>query len=221
MHKLALFPLLMLLSPLVCSTNHDITVGPHLSFTPNTTIASPGDTLTFYFYPGNHNVAQGDFAKPCEFLPGGFYSGFINPLEGEANETFVVTVNNTDPIWYYCSEYMHCQHGMVGVVNPPVSGDSLSVYAATAADKINSTTPPVVGGGVFSVQSRPGSTSTSAALPLSTSSTSSSPTKTSDSTNPKQSSSQGVVVPVFGGGKTVLSAFGAVVALGILETGLI
>jgi plastocyanin len=110
---------LQLLLPLIHATNHDITVGPALTFSPNVTHASPSDTLTFHFYPGRHNVAQSPFSTPCVPSTNGFYSGFIVPTEGEANQTFVVTVNDTEPIWFYCSEYMHCQLGMVGVVNPP------------------------------------------------------------------------------------------------------
>lgn len=139
------------------ATNYDIQVGPALSFSPNTTSASPGDTLTFHFHPGKHNVAQSLFSTPCVASPGsslsipfpsqllhhkpsptksltfslhtlthiwytgGFYSTFIIPPSdtGTSPTTFIVTVNNTDPIWFYCSEYMHCQLGMAGVVNPP------------------------------------------------------------------------------------------------------
>lgn len=100
-------PLLLLSLPLtVLSANHDITVGPALSFIPNTTLASAGDTLTFHFFPGKHNVAQSLFSTPCVASPTGFYSGFIVPDSGEDNTKFVVTVNDTQPIWFYCSELM-------------------------------------------------------------------------------------------------------------------
>jgi plastocyanin len=102
------------------AANHDILAGEAgLSFTPNTTTAAVGDTLTFHFYPGRHNVVQGSFDAPCNFTSDAFYSGFIAPLVGESDQVFTVTVNDTNPIWYYCSEWMHCQLGMVGVVNPP------------------------------------------------------------------------------------------------------
>jgi hypothetical protein len=32
---------------------------------------------------------------------------------------FLVTINTTDPIYYYCGQIGHCQAGMVGVINPP------------------------------------------------------------------------------------------------------
>lgn len=31
----------------------------------------------------------------------------------------VVTLNNTNPIWYYDGQIGHCQAGMVGITNPP------------------------------------------------------------------------------------------------------
>lgn len=114
------FYLLLALAAAALAANHDILVGQTgLSFTPNTTIAAVGDTLTFHFYPGKHNVVRGPFDTPCNFTNGAFYSGFIVPLVGESDQVFTVTVNDTGPIWYYCSEWMHCQLGMVGVVNPP------------------------------------------------------------------------------------------------------
>jgi plastocyanin len=102
------------------AANHDILAGQAgLSFTPNATTAAVGDTLTFHFYPGKHNVVRGSFDIPCNYTDDTFYSGFIVPLVGESDQVFTVTVNDTEPIWYYCSEWMHCQLGMVGVVNPP------------------------------------------------------------------------------------------------------
>jgi plastocyanin len=115
--------MLLLSSGLVSAAlvaTHDVQVGARgLSFTPNITTAAIGDIVTFHFFPGKHNVAQGSFSNPCSSLPGGFYSGFIVPNSGEANEVFTVTINDTNPIWYYCTEHMHCQLGMAGVINPP------------------------------------------------------------------------------------------------------
>lgn len=99
---------------------HDVEVGVDgLAFTPNVTTAAKGDTIVFHFYPGGHNVVKGEFASPCTFANDGFFSGFIDPTSGSgpADNVFVVTINDTNPIWYYCSP--HCQIGMVGVINPP------------------------------------------------------------------------------------------------------
>ena len=118
MHSPVLFCFTLLTA--VLASNHDILAGQGgLSFTPNVTTAAVGDTLTFHFYPGKHNVVRGAFDIPCNYTGDTFYSGFIVPLDGESDQVFVVTVNDTEPIWFYCSEWMHCQLGMVGVVNPP------------------------------------------------------------------------------------------------------
>jgi len=108
------------LVPAALAATLDVQVGAQgLAFTPNVTNAAVGDTVTFHFFPGKHNVAQGSFSNPCSSITGGFYSGFIVPPAGEANEVFTVTINDTNPIWYYCTEYKHCQLGMAGVINPP------------------------------------------------------------------------------------------------------
>ena len=38
---------------------------------------------------------------------------------------FLVTVNNTDPIYYYSGASTDCQSGMVGVINPPCTGNGI------------------------------------------------------------------------------------------------
>ncbi|KAH8799930.1 Cupredoxin [Hyaloscypha sp. PMI_1271] len=202
------------------SINHDITVGPALSFSPNTTSASAGDTLTFHFFPGKHDVAQSSFSTPCAPSPNGFYSGFIVPDSGEDSTKFVVTVNDTQPIWFYCSEVMHCQLGMVGVVNPPASGDALASYALAASKTTDSTTPANVAGGVFSSVNGPpsASTSTSASPPTSTTTSTGTETKTSSTSTPTQSTSAGAVL---GSGNLFLNGMSAVVAVAAVWASLI
>jgi hypothetical protein len=39
---------------------------------------------------------------------------------------FLVTINTTDPIYYYCGQIGHCQGGMVGVINPPCNGNGIN-----------------------------------------------------------------------------------------------
>lgn len=120
--QLKTLPLLLFL-PSFLALNHDIQGGPDVTFTPNTTSTSPGSTLTIHFHSRAPNVAQSLFSTPCNPSPEGFYSGFVVPSSSDTQSptTFIVTVNDANPIWFYCtggSEYMHCQLGMVGVVNP-------------------------------------------------------------------------------------------------------
>jgi len=194
---------------------HDVQVGINgLAYTPNITTAAVGDAITFHFYPGGpggHNVVQGSFDSPCTFLNGGFYSGFIITLTGESDNVFTITINDTNPIWIYCSEWMHCQLGMAMVINPPASGDNLDGYVTAAAKTtFNSTTPPVVAGGIISTQSNLSSATTTSASTTSGSSTA--------SVSPTQGKSEGVIL---GGSQVVLSGIGAVVALAAFGAGLV
>lgn len=148
--RVQLLPLIAVLLSCASAATIDIDVGEDgLSFSPNSTTAAKGDTVVFHFYPGKHSVVEGSFDSPCDPLANGFYSGYLDSNSGESKTTFVVTVNDTNPIWFYCSQVGHCQNGMVGVINPPSSGNTLEAYSAASAKTQKSTTPNNVGGGVF------------------------------------------------------------------------
>ncbi|OCL14251.1 Cupredoxin [Glonium stellatum] len=133
---------------LALAANHDVMVGMDgLTFTPNTTTAANGDTVTFHFYPMKHSVVQAAFATPCEPMAGGFYSGFVPTSSGESMTTFMITVNETTkPIWFYCSQASHCQSGMVGAINAPTTGNTIEKFVASAKSASNNTTPSVTAG---------------------------------------------------------------------------
>lgn len=75
-------------------------------------------------YSQNHSVVQSTFDQPCQpiqnIMPNvtGFFSGFM-PVAAGATEmpVYTIAVNDTRPIWFYCSQGRHCQAGMVGVIN--------------------------------------------------------------------------------------------------------
>ena len=72
-------------------------------------------SIVFRMMTATHDVVTGDFGTPCN--PGAnssVSSGFHPP-----GTTFTVTVNDTNPIYYYCSARGHCQGGMVGAINAP------------------------------------------------------------------------------------------------------
>ncbi|VDC01174.1 unnamed protein product [Peniophora sp. CBMAI 1063] len=86
-----------------------------------------GDVVTFHFNPKNHTVTQSSFAQPCRPLPGGFDTGFNNPVSIGAplsgRPTFNFTVNGTGPVWVYCRQAQftnvsHCGQDMVFAINP-------------------------------------------------------------------------------------------------------
>ncbi|KAI9686687.1 MAG: hypothetical protein M1820_010574 [Bogoriella megaspora] len=126
-----------------------------LTFTPSSFKAPVGSIVQFQFYPRNHSVVQGSFDNPCQPSgPDAFYSGYQIVASGTAPEVFEVTINDTNPIFFYCSQPFatHCKNGMVGVINPSEAGDpsqSLNEYTAAAGNTNSSSTPAQVQGGVF------------------------------------------------------------------------
>lgn len=96
--------------------------------------------VQFQFAPANHTVTQSTFAEPCQpialNLPGtkGFYSGFM-PVTAQATSTptYTIMINNTTPIWIYCSQGKHCQAGMTMVINQAATGNkTLEAFKALA-----------------------------------------------------------------------------------------
>ncbi|OAL38934.1 hypothetical protein AYO20_01685 [Fonsecaea nubica] len=155
------------------SNIHSVTVGPGLTFTPDTVTAAKGDWVEFTFGEG-HSVAQSSFDAPCVPISGGagVYSGFPND-----GDVWRIQVNSTDPLWLYCSATGHCEGGMALVVNPPSSGNTLDAYKS-AAQNAQGSSPETVQGGIFgaAVASSSGSSSTpSASATTSGSSASASP----------------------------------------------
>ncbi|KAH8589308.1 Cupredoxin, partial [Bisporella sp. PMI_857] len=98
----------------------------NLTYTPSNIIAAPGTKIEFSFFPKNHTVTQSSFSDPCHPLAGGFFSGFVPTQPAAAgSSSFTITVNDTKPIWFYCSQTAgdHCQKGMVGSINAPKTGN--------------------------------------------------------------------------------------------------
>lgn len=104
---------------------HVVTVGAGgmLAFSPDNISAAEGDMVQFQFMPKNHSVVQSTFDQPCEPISDftnetGIFSGYM-PVSPSAAEipTFTILINNTNPIWIYCSQVQHCQKGMVMVIN--------------------------------------------------------------------------------------------------------
>ncbi|THW72838.1 hypothetical protein D6D19_06166 [Aureobasidium pullulans] len=151
-------PIALSLFGIVNAASHSIDVGEDgLVFSPNSTTAAVGDTVTFHFYPRAHGVARSSYSSPCAAMDNGFNSGFVKVASGESNTTFTITVNNTDPIWYYCPQGDHCQAGMVGVINPPSSNDqTIGAFIVAASTAGISTVPEQVYGGVLGAEGSAG-----------------------------------------------------------------
>ncbi|KAL9039374.1 MAG: hypothetical protein Q9214_004904 [Letrouitia sp. 1 TL-2023] len=113
-----------------------------LTFEPNNMDVNPGEVVQFHFYPKNHSVVQSTFDQPCvpisNIMPEktGFFSGFMPVKPTDAMmPSFMIVVNDTKPIWYYCSQGDHCQEGMVGVINPPKNNQSRTIDTFTSLAK--------------------------------------------------------------------------------------
>lgn len=151
---------------------HVVTVGQNglLQFCPEQITADAGDLVQFQFYPKNHTVTQGFFAKGCTPIsdapPGtaqqGSFSGFM-PVSEDSNSTtiptFTVTVNGTGPEWFYCSQAKHCESGMVFAINP-TDAKTLDGYKANCANATENLVP-----GEVSAQSSPPPAPASAPAP--------------------------------------------------------
>jgi plastocyanin len=106
----------------VASTNNT------LKFFPEKITAAVGSMVQFQFRGGNHTVTQSTFDQPCVPINQvnssivGIFSGY-QPVAASASmgmvPVFTVMINNTNPVWLYCSQGRHCQNGMVMVINEP------------------------------------------------------------------------------------------------------
>ncbi|KAF3392668.1 hypothetical protein F1880_008576 [Penicillium rolfsii] len=199
---------------------HTVDVGEDgLTFNPASLTAAPGDKVEFHFYPPEHNVVRASFANPCQPISsGGFFSGSFR-TSGESKTVFTLTVNSTDPIWYYCGVQGHCQAGMVGVINPPSSGqDTLDSFKSAAANAQDSTVPANVFGGVVGDASsgNTSSATTSAATTRATSTAAGSSTGTSTSTSTSSSSKTSAATSTTTNAANTMRAAGDVAALMLL-----
>jgi len=153
------------------TTVHVVKVGNangSLAFSPNDLKAAAGDMVQFQFAPNNHTVTQSTFAKPCVPISQtsnvtGIFSGFMPVKATDTNTpTYTIMVNDTKPIWLYCSQAKHCQSGMTMVINVAATGNStLAAYQTLAKAATANLAPGGVSGGVAGSNSSSSSGSSS------------------------------------------------------------
>ncbi|CAJ2512441.1 Uu.00g054560.m01.CDS01 [Anthostomella pinea] len=140
---------LAVFASLASATFHEVTVGKggQLKFDPETLTAQPGDQIRYSFFAKNHAVAQSTFDNPCQIQENAIFSGFTatDSPDVAAPTTFIITVNDTKPLWFYCPQRNgdHCQKGMVQAINAPSSGNTFDAYKAKAQKASTPSTPPV------------------------------------------------------------------------------
>jgi hypothetical protein len=127
---------------------------------------------------------------------------------------FLLTINSTDPIYYYCGQVGHCQAGMVGVINPPCNATGFTspgTFGAyqSAAKLVPSVgpLPSVVRGGQFvptypsgTPKGPPGPNFTGFSASCTTGSNSSSNSTTSTTTSAISSATTSAIQPIFSSG---------------------
>lgn len=131
---------------------HTVTVGgmkplqtgmaPKLEYNPESITAAIGDMVMFVFMQKNHTVTQSTFADPCRKMAGGMDSGFMPNPEGKLGVNWNMTVETTEPLWFYCKQQngIHCGKGMVFSINAAISGDKTMANFKALAISTNGTT---------------------------------------------------------------------------------
>jgi plastocyanin len=141
-----------------------------LTFSPDSVTVPMGGQVVFSFaaFSEGHSATQADFTGPCApAAMAGFNSGFVT----KGGQTFVVNVTSADPMWFYCGQVSHCQGGMVGVINPPASGQTLDQFKSAAAGTSKSSLPASVQGGTLGASASSGGSTSGTTSAAQTSST--------------------------------------------------
>ncbi|KAK4446999.1 hypothetical protein QBC34DRAFT_440500 [Podospora aff. communis PSN243] len=136
------------ITALATAAKIEIAVGKDgLVFSPSSVTAAMGDVIEYQFFPPTHSVIMGDFNNPCmPAATGGFFSGGFTTSNGQNSNVFQVTVNTTDPIFFYCGFPTHCESGMSGVINAN-SSQTLAAYQSKASTVANTVAPSAPFGG--------------------------------------------------------------------------
>ncbi|KZT11377.1 uncharacterized protein LAESUDRAFT_643145 [Laetiporus sulphureus 93-53] len=110
-------------------TTHTVIVAPTqgvLRFVPFAVNATPGDTIFYMWNANNHTVTKGSELEICNETTDAFATG-----EHDKGFTFTEMVNDTDPVFYFCSTPGHCEKGMFGIINPPSVENNANTSVAT------------------------------------------------------------------------------------------
>jgi len=97
---------------------HTVIVAPTqgvLRYVPFAVNASVGDTVKFMWGANNHTVTKSSALALCNKTADAPFSS-EKQIKGF---TFTQKVNDTKPVWLYCTVMNHCKSGMFGVINPP------------------------------------------------------------------------------------------------------
>ncbi|KAH7046670.1 hypothetical protein B0J12DRAFT_135285 [Macrophomina phaseolina] len=195
-------------------TTHTVLVGKaDHKFEPDVTQALVGDMIKFQFYPKNHSVVRAEYGYPCVpyEMTGvgktGFYAGF-HQVDAILDDppSYEVRINDTDPIFFYCSAPGSCiNHEMVGVINPNKT-TSLQVQKDKAGQSSFALSP----GEEFPDEAASSSALSGATTPTSTSSATATSTAAAKAGNGHSNSlSGGVIGGIVAGSVAVVAILAA------------
>ena len=94
-----------------------------MGFDPSSINPGAGDTIVFEFRSGDHSAIQSSFANPCAGIDGGFDSGVQTvgddvEVDAPGLPQIRLTVNDTQPLWFFDEAGGLCRDGAVLSVNP-------------------------------------------------------------------------------------------------------
>ncbi|KAI1173196.1 hypothetical protein F4777DRAFT_590026 [Nemania sp. FL0916] len=208
-----------------------------LKFFPDNLKPAIGDQIQFQFLAGNHSVVQSNFDNPCEPIQlhapatKGVFSGYMNVAAGAATgqiPVWTMPVTNSTPVWIYCSQGMHCQKGMVLVLNENTAANSsrslanFKTLAASAAANLDPFSAGLISGDSGSGSGSSGSSGgSSSEIPTPTGSGSSTggsgtSTGTPSGSTPPGTSPSGSSIPQALGSTVSVSAWSGLLTIAAL-----
>ncbi|RDB19691.1 hypothetical protein Hypma_013350 [Hypsizygus marmoreus] len=142
--SLTLLPLVFGAEYLVGVGKDETTGKKGLGFDPSVIHPQAGDTIAWEFRSGQHSVVQSTFENPCTGN-GGINTGVQTvsdslSVDAPGLPIIRVTVNNTDPLWFFDEAGGLCSKGAVLAVNPS-STQTAAAFKENAA-KAPATSPP-------------------------------------------------------------------------------
>jgi len=141
-------------------------------YSPNSSNLAVGSTIVFEFMSTNHSVVKAAFGVPCQPYDDinrgqpSFYSGVFNGQDVFSSNppTWNLTINDTEPVFYYCTAPGSCvDHHMIGVINPNSTFNLTAQAANINGDTIMLTPGETLAGEGGSATSSSTSSSTSGA----------------------------------------------------------
>ncbi|KAF5375336.1 hypothetical protein D9615_007989 [Tricholomella constricta] len=148
--SLSLLPLVFGAEYLVGVGKDETTGKKGIGFDPSVIHPAVGDTIVWEFRSGQHSVVQSTFQNPCTDS-GGINTGVHTvsddlTVDAPGLPRYEVTVNSTDPLWFFDEAGGLCNKGAILAVNP-TSTQTAAAFKENAAKEPASPPPSSTTGG--------------------------------------------------------------------------